>query len=175
MLLRTALLVFATLAVPAAAGAVTLRDLIELSKAGLPDEVLVAVIDADRTIFTLEASQILELKKAGVSKAVLLKMLRSRQEFEAKAPEIETTSVVAAPATSPGRATPAAVASSEVLIIGTEPPRAYDTNAPRYYYVPYLLWGVPHGRRDSSPPPPFLAPEHRGFGRFINDGWIGKP
>ena len=76
------LLVAAALLFPTSASAVSVRDIIELARAGLPDDVLVAVIDADRTIFTLDKEQILELKKAGVSNTVLLKMLRTGREFE---------------------------------------------------------------------------------------------
>src|SRR5918999_3961538 len=87
------------LLVPASASAVTVRDIIELTKAGLTDDILIALIDADRTVFSLDKSEILELKKAGVSKAVMLKMLRTRSEFDAPAAamEQEASPVGAAP------------------------------------------------------------------------------
>ena len=44
---------------PTVARAVSTRDLIELSKAGLGDEVLVALIEADGTVFNLDAPKIL--------------------------------------------------------------------------------------------------------------------
>jgi hypothetical protein len=173
MALRFTLLLVAALALPASAGAVTLRDIIELSKAGLPDDVLMAVIEADRTIFTLDTQQILQLKKAGVSKAVLLKMLRSRREFEEPQPPLEETGG----ATTSGRATsrvatPVAqeeIAPHVVIIGGAPTPPPVTVVVPQqYYYVPFPLWGRP---APNVPPAPFLAPEHRGFGRFINDGW----
>ena len=67
-----ALLVIGT---PTVARAVSTRDLIELSKAGLGDEVLVALIEADGTVFNLDAPKILELRAAGVSERVITAML----------------------------------------------------------------------------------------------------
>jgi hypothetical protein len=173
MLLRTVLALFVLIALPSAAGAVTLRDIIELSKAGLPDDVLAAVIDADRTIFTLDKDQILELRKAGVSKAVLLKMLATRREFDEPPPADERPAIT----------TTSSVELPGVVIIGGESesarPRArgYEMrfDYPQYFYMPYPIWGTapPGGHR--PPPAPFLPPDQRGFGRFINDGWIGKP
>jgi hypothetical protein len=170
MTLRATLLVFAVLALPAVADAITIRDIIALTKAGLPDEVLTAVIEADRTIFTLDAEQILELRKAGVSDAVLLKMVRSRREFE-PAP---------APLPQESALPPQEVAPQVVIIGGTPREEDVRTNAPtfeegRYYFVPFPLWGSPAPRHPRVPAAPFLAPDARGFGRFMNDGWIGRP
>lgn len=169
--LRTLSLFVTLLSVPAVASAVTVRDIIELAKAGLTDDVLIAVIDADRTVFTLDKDQILHLKQAGVGKAVLLKMLRTRREFE---PPPETY------------VQPEAPAQPEVVVIGATPPPPSVTVvvpqyvapqyvAPQYLYVPYSIWGVPTHRVPSTPPQPFMSPEYRGFGRFINDGWVERP
>ncbi|MGH9371223.1 MAG: hypothetical protein ACRD15_06800 [Vicinamibacterales bacterium] len=163
--MRTLLLV-AALLVPASASAVTLRDIIELTKAGLPDDVLVAIIDADRTIFTLDKDQILELKKAGVSKQVLLKMLRTRREFESSPMSGEE----ATPAVTESR-----IPQPEVVVIGAQPaPPPVTVVVPQYFYVPYAIWGTPTHRVPRTPPPPFLDPGYRGFGRFINDGWVDR-
>jgi hypothetical protein len=160
------LLIVSALLVPASAGAVTVRDIIELSRAGLPDDVLIAVIDADRTVFTLDKDQILELKSAGVSKAVLLKMLRTRREFDTTPADPVPAS--ASPAL-PDEATPG------LVVIGTpQPSPPLTVVVPQYFYVPYPIWGLPsrHGVRPA--PAPVLAPEYRGFGRFINDGWVER-
>jgi hypothetical protein len=68
----------AALCVAAAAPvmAVSVRDIIELSRAGLGDEVLVALIEADQSVFTLSNAQLIELKQAGVSERVILAMVR---------------------------------------------------------------------------------------------------
>jgi hypothetical protein len=168
MPLRVTVLLAALTVLPATADAITIRDIIALSKAGLPDEILAAVIEADRTIFTLDAEQILELRRAGVSDAVLLKMVRSRREFDTPPAQPEEQRLT--------ENAPQEVAPQVVIIGGTKEP---DTrpNVPTYdgpyYYVPFALWGAP-SRGHRGPPAPFIAPEHRGFGRFINDGWIGK-
>jgi hypothetical protein len=147
------------------ASAVTVHDIIELTKAGLSDDILVALIDADRTVFSLDKNEILTLKKAGVSEAVLLKMLRTRREFDTPATTQETD---AAPATTvPQPPVP------EVVVIGSQPSPPVTVVVPQYYYVPYSIWGVP--RRHTTPAQPVIAPEYRGFGRFINDGWVNRP
>lgn len=154
------LVFLAALLLPVSASAVSVRDIIELTKAGLSDDILIAVIEADRTVFTLDKDQILELKKAGVSKAVLLKMIRTRIELE-PTPE-------APPSTDTYR-------QPEVVVIGTQPPTPPVTIVvPQYYFVPYSIWGAP---AHHVPPaaPPVIAPEYRGFGRFINDGWVNRP
>ena len=66
---------------PARAEAVTIRDVIELTKAGLSDDIIVALIDADRTMFTLDAKVVLQLREAGVSERVILAMLESRRKY----------------------------------------------------------------------------------------------
>jgi hypothetical protein len=167
MPLRASILALAVLAVPVTAGAVTVREIIELSKAGLPDEVLTGVIDADRTIFTLDAAQILELKRAGVSRAVILKMLHSREEFEPKTPPASNTSAIVAPAQG-------AEAMPGVVIIGSQEARDAPVLVP--YYVPVPIWGSTlAGHRAPRNTGPFLGDNYRGFGRFINDGWIEPP
>jgi hypothetical protein len=138
---RTLILILAVLCLPVTASAVTVRDIIELSKAGLPDDVLVAVIEADRTIFTLDKEQILELKRAGVSHAVMLKMLRSRGEFEAAAEHPVPEPVFTQP---------------ELLPPPPAPPQAEQEAATaQVYYVPYSIWGVPHPRHPRHAPQPF--------------------
>jgi len=165
MILRRCVLALALLALPATARAVTVRDIIELTKAGLSDEIIIAVIDADRTMFTLDAEQILELKRAGVTPAVLLKMVRSRREFEPPAPE---------PAAS--APTPPVVTSeqpSQVVVIGAEPSPPPPPVVMIPYYVTVPVWGSRPGHLPVLPPAPFLPHDTGGFGRFINDGWRG--
>jgi hypothetical protein len=175
MRVRIALLLGALLMLPVAADAITIRDIIELSKAGLSDELLTAVIDADRTVFTLDKDQILELKKAGVSQAVLLKMLASRREFDRPPAGTPATETVTSEADLPG-----------VVIIGGnagDEPRGRGERGYRdtgefgypFFYMTYPIWGVAPSRGPRPAPAPFLPADQRGFGRFINDGWIGKP
>lgn len=59
------------------ADALTVRDVIELSKAGVGDDVLLALIDVDRSIFTLDAATVKQMKEAGVSDQVMIALIRS--------------------------------------------------------------------------------------------------
>ena len=73
------------------AEAVTIRDLIELSKSGLSDAVLLALIEVDRSVFSIDTATLKQLKEAGVSDQVIVALIKSgRQRPEpvaAPAPE----------------------------------------------------------------------------------------
>ena len=90
MLRRTAIALLAVLALAAGrAEAVTIRDVIELSKAGLSDQVLLALIEVDRGVFTIDTATVKQLKQAGVSEAVIVAMIRSGRTPRAQEPEPE--------------------------------------------------------------------------------------
>ena len=61
----------------ARAEALTVRDIIELSKSGLSDEILVALIDVERKVFPVDTATLKQLKEAGVSDRVIVAMVRS--------------------------------------------------------------------------------------------------
>ena len=153
---------------PATALAVSTRDLIELSKAGLGDEVLVALIEADGTVFNLDAPRILELRAAGVSERVITAMLRNATRAAA-AP---------APAAPPAPDPYAAIAPPNVpaeqdgapyfVIIGEKPPAPAEPLPPTYS-LPWYPWAV-SAAHSVHPARPTM--DRRGFGRFINDGWV---
>jgi outer membrane biosynthesis protein TonB len=96
---RSLALVFAMsvvmLLAPARADAVTVHDLIELSHEGLSDPILIALIDVDHTVFTLDAATVKQLKQSGVSDAVILAMIRSGRTSPAPAapPNADPTEV----------------------------------------------------------------------------------
>jgi hypothetical protein len=80
---RRSLVAVFVLALSLAAGraeAVTIHDVIELSKAGLSDSVLLALIDVDRSVYSIDAATLKQLKSAGVSDAVIVAMIRSGRE-----------------------------------------------------------------------------------------------
>jgi hypothetical protein len=64
-------------AVPARAGDLTLRDVIELHRAGLGDELLIAVIEVDGGPFALGLADIHDLKGDGVSERVIAALVRT--------------------------------------------------------------------------------------------------
>jgi hypothetical protein len=73
----------------ATASAVTIRDILELTKAGLSDEILLALIDVDRPVFTIDTPTLKMLKDAGVSEAVIVAMIRSGRTPPATHVEIQ--------------------------------------------------------------------------------------
>lgn len=73
--LPIALFVFSLAA--ANAEAVTAKDIIDLTKAGLGEEVLLALIEVDGGVFNIDTATLTDLKKAGVSERVIEAMVRS--------------------------------------------------------------------------------------------------
>jgi hypothetical protein len=63
--------------IPAAASALTVRDVLELTRAGLGDEILLALIDVDPSVFPIDAATLKRLKDGGVSERVIVAMIRS--------------------------------------------------------------------------------------------------
>lgn len=125
------------------AEAVTIRDIIELSKAGLGDDVLIALIEVDRRVFTVDTATLKQLKQAGVSEAVIVALIRSGQP-----PRTEPVADAPAPAAEPRQ--------SEVIVIDHRDPAPTPAPAPApvAYPVPVAV------------PVYVPVPTHsRGFGR----------
>ena len=83
--------------VPAPADALTVRDVIELTRAGLGEEVLLALIEVDRSIFPIDTATIKELKANRVSERVIEAMVRSGREVPPAEPAIEEAAPPVAP------------------------------------------------------------------------------
>jgi hypothetical protein len=60
-----------------ASEAVTLKDVIDLTKAGLGDDVLIALIEVDGGVFDVDAATLTRLKAAGVNEKVIVALVRS--------------------------------------------------------------------------------------------------
>lgn len=65
------------LALAAPARAVTVHELVDLSKAGLSDDILIALVESERSVFHLSAGDLRELKRQGLSDRVLLHLLQT--------------------------------------------------------------------------------------------------
>src|SRR5262245_57051323 len=77
----------ATLAATAQpAQALTIRDVVELSRAGLTDDVLVALIEVDAGVFPTDTATLKALKEAGVSDRVMIALIRSGRERRVEEP-----------------------------------------------------------------------------------------
>ena len=68
------------------ADALTIRDVIELSKAGLGEDVLLALIEVDRGVYAMDMATLKALKDAGVSERVIVALIRSGRENPAPEP-----------------------------------------------------------------------------------------
>lgn len=77
--MRRALFVLAIVAVcwPRPASALTVHDVIELARAGLGEDTLLALIEVDPSVFPLDVATMTSLKTAGVSERVIVAMVRS--------------------------------------------------------------------------------------------------
>ena len=80
-------LAFALLvAIPGTASAVTVDQIVELTKAGVSEPIILALIERDKTVFTIEPEQLVKLQRDGVSQTVILAMLKSgRADGDAQA------------------------------------------------------------------------------------------
>ena len=76
-----AILTFAMVpALPAHAQTLSTRDVVELSKAGLGEDVLLALIEVNRSVFPVDRETVKSLKDAGVPAKVIVAMVRSGRE-----------------------------------------------------------------------------------------------
>jgi hypothetical protein len=134
------LMVLLVLLAPASASAVTLDQVVTLSKAGVSEAIILAVIDRDKTILTIEPAQLIALRNDGVSEAVILALLKSgRAEGEAAAnANAALNAAMIMSALSPG---------PDLIIVGHGPDRpnaghqdGFYSGPPEYAlpYSPYL-------------------------------------
>jgi hypothetical protein len=69
-----------SLLIPRAASAITVDQVVALAKSGVTDTVILALIDRDRTVLTIEPEQIVSLQRSGLSERVILAMLKSGRD-----------------------------------------------------------------------------------------------
>jgi len=126
---------------PARADALTVRDVVELTRAGLGEEVLLALIEVDRSVFPIDAATLKELKVNGVSERVIAAMVRSGREVPPPDP-------IATEAASQ----PVAPQPQVIVIDHREPPevrevvREVPVAVP--VYIPVATTHVTHSRAD---------------------------
>lgn len=144
------------LAAAGRADAVTVRDVIELSKAGLSDSVLLALIDVDRSVFSIDAATLKQLKSSGVSDAVIVAMIRSGRE-----PRVEDTT----PPVVPQEPAPMPEPEQPVQPDAAIAPSPYPVAIPVPVYVAVPIVAVPMaqgaGRRGAmrhDEPPAIVQP-----------------
>jgi hypothetical protein len=71
---------------PRPASALTVEQVVVLSHSGVSDTVILALIERDNTLFTINSEQLVRLQREGVSEAVLLAMLKSGRAESSEVP-----------------------------------------------------------------------------------------
>jgi hypothetical protein len=165
------------------AQALTIRDVIELTRAGITDEVLVALIDVDGGVYATDPATLKSLKEAGVSERVMIALIRSGRQrpVEPPAPAVVEESQL--------QTTP-----PPTVIIEHHEPQVQQVAVPVPVYVPvYTSRGRSHRSDDGvdfrsstyvpfQPAPPVgprpqpaAPPVYWGFGGKLRpDAW-GQP
>lgn len=160
------------------ASAASIQDLVNLKAAGLSDDILIALIESDGSVFHLTATDIIAVRNRGLSERVIQAMLATaRKPAPPPARPIVSPPVSEAP---PGEAPPGATGARESIvqsIVGpetapvvinvtqrveqhVEQPRT-DTRAARY--IEYYPVHVPIFVRPAVPVKP-AEPVYWGFG-----------
>jgi len=105
--------------VPATASAVTIDEVVALSRSGVSEQVIVAVIERDQTLFTLSPAVIMKLQREGLSDRILLALIKSGHPNE---PALPASTVAPIAATVPP---PPAIA---IVGHGPEPPNTSEVD-----------------------------------------------
>ncbi len=181
MRLLTSLLVLTLSFVPVKAEALTLRDIVELSRAGLSDDVLVALIDVHKGVFSLDMETLKSLKADGVTDRVLVAIINSgRTPPPAPLPVVEESE--------PAPASPVVVIEHYHT---APPPQVIIQQVPVYVPVPVQRTSSRRVYVDRAPTPPSpfytgqvsepapreaAAPVYWGFGGTLRpDAWGNPP
>jgi len=141
----------ACMAVPGRASAVTIDEVVAMTKAGVSERVILAVIERDNSIFTIDPDQVVALQRQGLTEPVVLAMLRSGRPAGDEVAQREA----AARATEVFHSAPVA---PEIAIVGHGPDIPNVTHAGLQFYpgidYPYPFYGQPF----FALPPPYDPP-----------------
>lgn len=153
-----ALIAFSLVLAPTRADAITLREVIEMSRAGLGDDVLLALIEIDQRVFPIDPETLRALKDAGVSERVIVAIVRSgRTPRQAEAPPMPLIDAAPLPPPEP-----------EVVYVERERPIVREVAVPVAVYVPVPVPVHERGRRDPRDVDEPRKPEP------VYWGWGGK-
>jgi hypothetical protein len=156
---------------PARAQAITLQEIIELTKAGLGEEVLLALIEIDPRVYPVDPETLTKLKAAGVKEKVIVAIVRSgRTPLPMPAP-VAAVEPDPVPVNAPDPAPPVVVVERE--------PVTREVAVPIPVYIPVQTHGWQHhdGRQHHDGPHPSggHGVEHRRKpAEPVYWGWGGK-
>ena len=152
--------------VPAAASAVTIDEVVALSKSGVSEEVIVAVIERDQTLFTMSPALLMKLQRDGLSDRVLLALIKSGRPSEPPPPVSPAAPVTASVPPPPAIAVvghgPQPPNASESELIAADATQGPPLPVPPPVFVPVpVIVPVPQvkphaGRRSHPQPEQFL-------------------
>jgi len=189
---RLVLVVSAIALFGARAEAVTLREIIELTRAGLTDDVLLALIEIDQRVFPVDPDTLKMLKDAGVSPAVIVAIVKSGRQ-----PRPQPEPPLLAETVPPDPAPPQVVVVEKPVLIEREVVQEVPVAVPVYltagrarrhrsdpYVAPASVF-VPFGqpataddrseKRDRSDRGKKAEPVYWGFGGKLRpDAWNAK-
>jgi hypothetical protein len=149
---RLLVLVVAFLPWASPADALTIRDVIELTRAGLSDEVLLALVEVDRGVYTIDAQSIKTLKAAGVSERVIVALIRS-----GRVPRAEDNAETVLPPVIDETPPPPQV----IVLDHHEPAVVREVAVPVPVYIPVVVRGR-HRQADRTHEPSTFVPFQSG-------------
>jgi len=128
---------------PRTAAAVTVEQIVALSKSGVSEAVILALLDRDKTILSIEPDQLVALKRAGLSDSLLMAMLKNgREEGEEAARAISDAKAASILATLPiSSYTPA----PDFVVVGHGPDYPNTSYGNRTFYSPSAGYSVRRG------------------------------
>jgi hypothetical protein len=166
------ILAFVLVLAPAVAEAVTLKDIIDLTKAGLGDDVLLALIEVDDGhVFSIDNDTLAQLKQAGVSERVIVAMIRSGRMAPAAVPDqgnVQTSWTTAPPTYDPQQDSPYAPAQPQMIVREVEVP----VPVPVYVAVPAFGNVIGSRRRLPIVNGAVVEPLRPAAGLPTSRGWI---
>jgi hypothetical protein len=156
--------------VPARADAITVREVIELHRAGVGEEVLLALIEIDQRVFPTDPATIRTLKDAGVGEKVIVAIVKSgRTPVVPVVTEAEPAPVVSEPP------------QPQVVVVERERPVVREVAVPVPVYVAVPVRRSPRSihddrdDRDDRPRKP-AEPVYWGWGGKLRpDAWQPAP
>jgi hypothetical protein len=112
---------------PLSADALTVRDVVELTRAGLGEDIILALIEVDPSVFPIDTATLKTLKDAGVSQRVIVAMIRSGR---AQPPPADPLPAVIEEARAP---------EPQVIVIDHHDAQVQQVPVPVPVYVPFAV------------------------------------